>query len=203
MKPLCEDVYRQLADPLGVADRAVDHQSRASGVGGDCGAEVVADKGAADDLPEELDDEDVAGHEGVDDPRVLPADPAFPAARCFGDLVEIRAMGDVPAGHGAPGKDALRMEVDPLPFELEVVLLACQNPPGLLGRHLLHPFQDVIGNPGAPVPGPVPAVFDGQFANPFCREQFHRRILGFSTVFHESGAVPLNFSRRLLPALRG
>ena len=117
----------------------------------------------------------------------LPADAAFPAARGLGDLVEVGAMGDVPAGHGSPGQDAVGMEVDPLPFELEVVLLACQDAPGLLGRHLLHPFQDVVGNPGAPVSGPVPLVFGGQFANSFCREQFHRRIrrwrLGFEGKF--------------------
>ena len=66
------DVDVELHDALVIADAAVDHRA-GLGAGGDGGAQVVADHGAADDLAEDIDHHHVAFLQGLDDPGVLAA----------------------------------------------------------------------------------------------------------------------------------
>ena len=143
------------------------------GPGGDGGAEVVADEGAALDLAEELDHEHVALLQGVDDPRVLAAHALVALALLLHQLLQVGPLGHVAAGDGAAHQDALRVQVQPVALVLQPEVVPHQHAPGLLGGHLLHAFQDVVGHQGPAEPVPGKGAVPGEFGIALRGVQFH------------------------------
>ena len=147
MHAAAEDIeIGELVDPFQIANAAVDDEP-GPGAGRDGGPQVVADEGAILDLAEEIDDQHVAREQGVDHPGVLAAAAAFGGAHALDDALQVGSQRHHAHGDRPADEDAVGVKIDPVAFELEVVVVpAFDHAPGFVVGDEAHPLQDVVGH---------------------------------------------------------
>src|SRR5215218_7929062 len=112
-----------LIDALQIANTAVDDQP-GPGTGRDGRPQVVANEGAILDFAEEIDDQDVAREQGIDHPGVLAAATTLGSAQILDDSLQVRSERHHADGDHAADEDAVRVQIDPVPLELKVVVMS-------------------------------------------------------------------------------
>src|SRR3712207_5377286 len=123
----------------------VDHKT-SPGAGGNSRPQVVTDKGAVLDLTEEIDNENVARLQHIDHPGVLTAAATLGGAHTLDDSLQVRSQRHHAHGDRAADEDPVRVQIDPVPLELEVVIVtAFDHTPGFIVRDPPHPLQNLIG----------------------------------------------------------
>ena len=136
---------RDFLNPRNIADGAVYDQSVVT-FGVDRRRQIVADNCAVADFSEQIDDQNVARFQNVDDPRVLVANAIFFFAVGANHRIHIRTLRHEHRRHHPADKPRSRVDHLPSAFELVAITGILQHIPSFVGGDILQTRQHSVPN---------------------------------------------------------